>query len=313
MPGPMMAQLNDANDPTSPLHPYQPFNSAQHQPLMSPILPGLPEIFSGDRSQSYSPVLYRQRELSSPIPETLFLTSSSSFPSMPSSVPQTPMMGSMASHTSLPPPSNAPTSIKYIFPAPQPPPAPCAQPLFINVSRALTKSVVIQEFVAVERENQYLCYNVNVLQKENAILKDYLVKMEKYNDSRLGAVMNRIAVLEAEVAAKNTGNGDQRIGGDEEDITEIKDKEVEGGKAELTSENIANLNCILEFVSCLFMKFLGVNDLSTKEVLFGAPVEDTDNMPFIKGTQIRQVWFDWEKGPKTGNCNSLDIIAGYVL
>jgi hypothetical protein len=60
------------------------------------------------------------------------------------------------------------------------------------------------------------------------------------------------------------------------------------------------------------MKFLGVNDLSTKEALFGAPVEDTDNMPFVEGTQIRQVRFDWEKGPKTGNRKSLDIIAGYA-
>jgi hypothetical protein len=251
MPGPMMAQLNDANDPTSPLHPYQPFNSAQHQPSMSPILPGLPEVFSGDRSQSYSPVLYRQRELSSPMPETPFSASSSSFPatsnapSTAASVPQTPMMGNMASHASLPPPSVAPTSIKYIFAAPQPPPAPCTHPLFINVSGALTKSVVIQEFVAVERENQYLRYNVNILQKENAILKDYLAGMEKYNDSRLDAVMNCIVELKAGVAARNNGNGDQRIGADEEDITEIKDEEVEGGKAELTSENIANSNRIL--------------------------------------------------------------------
>ncbi|KAE9392832.1 hypothetical protein BT96DRAFT_1000030 [Gymnopus androsaceus JB14] len=178
-------QFQDALDPNSPVD----FSPAIGRPRscsdermagmsmsMSPVLENIPEPFTGHLSQNHSPLLCRSETLSMG-PVTPF--------SIPESVPMTPAMSTALISSDSPPVAiEPPTSIQYIFPAPQPRPLPPTEPMFIAAaSKTFTKSQICQEFVAVETENQNLQYNMTVLQQENSVLKDHLAKRESYHSA----------------------------------------------------------------------------------------------------------------------------------
>ena len=167
-----------------------------------------------------------------------YRTNNSRFSS--ASVPPTPAESTVSQIAALPT-IPALTSIRYIFPNPHPPPVPPTQPQFIRGQGPLTKTIVCQEFVAIETENQNLRHEVENLQQRNDILRDYLMKTEKYHDPRYAAVMTRITELEAIVAS---GKGNDQAEKKEDEVEEILHEEAVDVKP-LTSEAIANSNQFL--------------------------------------------------------------------
>lgn len=241
-----MDQFQDALNPNSPVN----FSPAIGHPQaggeesiagtsmsMSPILENIPETFVGQMGQ-YSPLLYRS-ENSSIGPGTPF--------SIPESVPETPAMSNASISSAFPPVLiKPPTSIRYIFPAPQPHPIPRTEPMFITTtSKTFTKAQVCQEFVAVETDNQKLRYDVNVLQQENSVLKDHLVKWESYHSEIYQQILTRISELERVQGDQHQVKEDE--GEQDDELMEIGDDEEVLIKVEdnvLTSEEASNNNKI---------------------------------------------------------------------
>ncbi|KIK66836.1 hypothetical protein GYMLUDRAFT_55489 [Collybiopsis luxurians FD-317 M1] len=103
-------------------------------------------------------------------------------PGFSPSIAQSPIIPQMSAPPSLElSAAQLPVSICYIFPIPQPSPNPPTEMKFLSAKGNLTKFQVQSEFLTVETDVTSLQHQVQVLQSENGILKDYLLCQEQYH------------------------------------------------------------------------------------------------------------------------------------
>ncbi|KIK71708.1 hypothetical protein GYMLUDRAFT_236000 [Collybiopsis luxurians FD-317 M1] len=204
-------------------------------------------------------------------------------------IAQSPIIPWMSALPSLEPSAaQLPVSIYYIFLIPQPPPNLPMETKFLSAKGNLTKFQVQSEFLTVETDVASLQHQVQVLQNENGILKNYLLHQEQYREACFQELKHR--------TMNHQGVSHEVEKEKEEDLDMIASdgeavKEVE--VAELDIKTAVKLNSIANLLKIMFKKFLSVDDLLTREELDGAAIPDGEELLLTAGSkEVRQVQFD---------------------